>query len=221
MGQSAGAINVYALLTAPPVVSATPKLMHKAVPLSGGISLASNLPAGSIPTLNPASTSLAQGNALLNQLLIADGKATDAASAQAYAAAQGPAQIAAYLRGKDPATLLTTLLTKLAPLGLAGSGPIPEGTVVPVDPVAAINAGNYLKVPVLAGNTREEAKLFPTFLALSPVLGGTSGRLVSDATLFNTQFGYNPDAAPTVSIDQWIPAQYLPVTTAGDRKSVV
>jgi para-nitrobenzyl esterase len=213
MGQSAGAINVYALLTSPLMVSASPKLMHKAVPMSGGLSLATNLPAGSIPTLNPASTALAQGNALLYNLLITDGLATDTASAQAYAATQTPAQIAAYLRGKPASTLLTTLLTKLAPLGLSGSGPIPEGTVLPVDPIAAINAGNYLKVPVLASNTRDEAKLFPTFLALSPALGGVSGRLVSDATLFNTQFNYNPDAAPTITIDQWIPAQYLPVAT--------
>ena len=213
MGQSAGAIDVYALMTSPLMVSANPKLMHRAVAMSGGISLASNLPAGSIPTLSPASTSLAQGNALLNNLLIADGKATDTASAQAYAATQTPTQIATYLRGKDPAALLTTLLTKLAALGLAGSGPIPEGVVVPVDPVAAINAGNYLKVPLIASNTRDEAKLFPTFLALSPALGGISGRLVSDATLFATQFSYNPDAAPTVAIGSWIPAQYLPVTT--------
>ena len=193
MGQSAGAIDVYALLTSPLMVNANPRLMHRAVPLSGGISLASNLPAGSIPTLNPASTALAQGNALLNNQLIVDGLATDTASAQAYVATQTPAQIAAYLRGKTPATLLTTLLTKLAALGLAGSGPIPEGVVVPVDPVGAINAGNYLKVPVLAGNTRDEAKLFPTFLALSPALGGVSGRLVA--------------------IGSWIPAQYLPVDT--------
>ena len=213
MGQSAGAIDVYALMTSPLMVNANPKLMHRAVAMSGGISLASNLPAGSIPTLSPASTSLAQGNALLNNLLIADGKATDTASAQAYVATQTPTQIATYLRGKDPAALLTTLLTKLAALGLAGSGPIPEGVVVPVDPVAAINAGNYLKVPLIASNTRDEAKLFPTFLALSPALGGISGRLVSDATLFATQFSYNPDAAPTVAIGSWIPAQYLPVTT--------
>ena len=214
MGQSAGAINVYALLTSPLVVSANPALIHKVVPMSGGISLGTELPAGSIPTLSPAAVSQAQGSALLNNLLIADGKATDTASAQAYVATQTAAQIAAYLRGKDPATLLTTLLTKLALLGLAGSGPIPDGAVVPTDPVAAISAGNYLKVPVLAGNTKEEAKLFPTYLALAPVLGGVSGRLVSDATLFSTQFGYNPNAAPTVTLAQWIPAQYLPVTTA-------
>ena len=213
MGQSAGAINVFALLTSPLMVNANPQLMHRAVPMSGGISLATNLPAGSIPTLNPASTALAQGNALLNNLLIADGLATDTASATAYLATQSKAQVAAYLRGKSPATLLGTLLTRLAALGLAGSGPIPEGTVLPVDPVAAIGAGQYLKVPVLASNTRDEAKLFPTFLALSPALGGVSGRLVSDATLFANHFSYQPDAAPTTTLAQWIPAAYLPVAT--------
>lgn len=213
MGQSAGAINVYALLTSPVVTNARHKLFHRLVPLSGGLSLGTNLPPGSIPTLSPESTYLAQGNALLANQLIADGLASDAASATAYAASQPPAQIAAYLRSKSPATLLGTLLTKLAPLGLAGSGPIPDGAVLPVDPIAAIQGGNYLRVPVLAGNTRDEAKLFPTFLALSPALGGVSGRLVSDATLFSTQFSYNPNGPATVSIDQWIPAQYLPVTT--------
>lgn len=213
MGQSAGAIDVYALLTSPLMINAPTKLMHRAVPLSGGISLATNLPPGSLPTLNTAASALAQGNALLNQALIADGRATDNASAQAYAATQTSAQIATYLRGKDPASLLTILLTRLAPLGLSGSGPIPDGAVVPVDPVSAINAGAYLKVPVLAGNTRDEAKLFPTFLALSPALGGVSGRLVNDATLFTNHFGANPDAAPTTTIEQWIPAAYLPVAT--------
>jgi para-nitrobenzyl esterase len=212
-GQSAGAINVYALLTSPLMVDAKPKLFHRAAALSGGISLASNLPPGSLPTLNPASVPLAQGNALLVNLVIADGHAIDTASAQAYIATQTPAQIAAYLRSKSPATLLGTLLTKLAALGLAGSGPIPDGAVLPVDPVAAIGAGNYVKVPFLASNARDEAKLFPTFLALSPALGGVSGRLVSDATLFMTQFSYNPNAAPTITVQQWIPAVYLPVNT--------
>ena len=213
MGQSAGAINVYALLTSPAVTNARHKLFHRAVPLSGGLSLATNLPPGSIPTLSPQAVYQAQGNALLSNQLIVDGLASDAASATAYVAGQTPEQIAAYLRSKSPATLFTTLLTRLAPLGLAGSGPIPDGAVLPTDPVAAIQAGNYLRVPVLAGNTRDEAKLFPTFLALSPALGGVSGRLVNDAQLFATQFSYQPDAPPTVSIEQWIPAVYLPVMT--------
>ena len=213
MGQSAGAINVYALLTSPLVVDRHPRLFHRAVPLSGGLSLATNLAPGRIPTLNPASQARAQGDALLYNLLIVDGLATDTTSAAAYAASRTPEQIADYLREKSPEVLLGTLVAKLGPLGLAGSGPIPDGVVLPVDPVASISAGNYHRVPVLAGNTRDEAKLFPTFLALSPALGGVSGRLVSDATLFDTQFGYDPDAAPTVRIEEWVPSQYLPVHT--------
>jgi para-nitrobenzyl esterase len=212
MGQSAGAIDVYAMLTSPPVVDGHPQLFHRAVPLSGGISLASNLPPGRIPTLNPASVALAQGNALVLNQLIVDGLASDTASAQAYVASHTSAQIAEYLRSKSPASLLFTLLTRLAALGLAGSGPIPDGAVLPTDPIAAINAGDYVRVPVLAGNTRDEAKLFPTFLTL---LGGPSGRLVSDAQLFSIQFNYDPDAAPQVTIQQWIPAFYLPVTAPG------
>jgi para-nitrobenzyl esterase len=212
MGQSAGAINVYAMLTSPLVVNARPRLFDRAAALSGGISLASNLAPGSLPTLNPASIYLLQGNALLRKQLIADGLAADDASADAYIASHSAAQLAAYLRSKTPAALLNTLLFRLAAFGLAGSGPIPEGTVLPVDPIAAINAGNYLKVPILAGNTRDEAKLFPTFLAL---FGTGSGRAVTDAQLFTIQFNYNPDAAPQIAIEQWIPPQYLPVTRPG------
>jgi para-nitrobenzyl esterase len=212
MGQSAGAINVYAMLTSPLVVNARPRLFDRAAALSGGISLASNLAPGSLPTLNPASIYLLQGNALLRKQLIADGLAADDASADAYIASHSAAQLAAYLRSKTPAALLNTLLFRLAALGLAGSGPIPEGTVLPVDPIAAINAGHYLKVPILAGNTRDEAKLFPTFLAL---FGTGSGRAVTDAQLFTIQLNYNPDAAPQIAIGQWIPPQYLPVTKPG------
>ncbi len=210
MGQSAGAINVYALLTTPATVDARPRLFHRAVPLSGGISLAGNLPPGHIPTLNPAAVYLAQGNRLLQGQVLADGLAPDLAGAAAWVASQTPGQIAAYLRSRPPSALLQTLLTQLAPLGLAGSGPIPDGVMLPADPIAAIAAGNYLRVPVLAGNTRDEGKLFPTFLTL---FGGPSGRLVSDQQLFDIQYGYAPDAPPQIALGQWIPAAYLPVTT--------
>ena len=210
MGQSAGAIDVYALLVSPLTVGAG--LFHKTIAISGGISLASELPPGSLPTLNPASFYVTQGNLLLYNLLIADGKATDVASAQAYVATQTSAQIADYMRSKDPSTILTILLTKLAAAGVSGSGPIPEGTVVPPDPVASIAAGNYLKGPLLISNTRDEAKLFPSFLALSPALGGKPGLIVSDATRFTMMQNYNPDA-PTLTDADLIDPSYLPVGT--------
>ncbi|HYD62627.1 MAG TPA: carboxylesterase family protein [Noviherbaspirillum sp.] len=207
MGQSAGAINTWALVTSPLTIG----LFHKAVPISGGISLASNLPAGSLPTLNPASTYLAQGTALLVNLLIADGKASDNASAQAYVASQTNAQIADYLRSKDAKVILATLLAK----GLTGSGPIPEGTVVPSDPIAAINAGNYRKMPILAGTTAEEGKLFTPFFALSPALGGKPGLKISDAARFTIQHNFNGDQPTTLTAADIIDASYLPVDAPG------
>ena len=213
MGQSAGAINVYALLVSPQVVAASPPLVHRAVPLSGGISMSSNLPPGSLPIVLPLMAYEAQGPTLVQHLLIAAGLASDAASAGAWLADRSAAEVAAWLRDCSPATLLTTLFTQLTPLGLSGSGPIPEGSVVPQDPIAAIAAGQYRQVPVLASTTRDEGKLFPTFLALSPLLGGVSGRLVSDAQMFSTQFHYDPDAAAVQRIEDWIPAAYLPVST--------
>jgi len=208
-GQSAGAINVYALMVSPLTQNAA--LFQKAAAFSGGISLASNLPAGNIATLTPASTYATQGNTLLWDLLIADGLATDTASAQAYAATQTNAQIATYMRSKTPSAIFTQLLTKLALVGLSGSGPIPEGTVVPVDPIANITAGTYTKVPFLASNTRDEAKLFASFL---PLVGGPAGGLiVNDATRFTMMANFNPDAAPTLTDADLINAAYLPVTT--------
>lgn len=207
MGQSAGAINVWALQTSPLMMAAQPKLFHRNVPLSGGISLASNLPAGSLPMLNPRSFYQGQGTALLQNLLIVDGLATDAASANAYIAGKTPAEIAAYLRGKAPQQLFTTLLTRM-PLQ-AGSGPIPDGTVVASNPIEAIKAGDYLKVPVLAGNTRDEGKLFPSFLFLVGAEFPTV-RKVSDAQLFAHHFSNDPNAVAQTPIEDWLVASVLP-----------
>ena len=162
MGQSAGAVDVYAVMVSPLVVNANPSLVHRLLPISGGLSLAGELPAGSIATLAPASAYAGQAAFLLAQLVIGDGLATDVTSANAYIATQTNAQLATYLRGKSADAILTTVLTKLAPIGASGSGPIPDGTVVPTSAIAAIQAGQALKVPILAGNTRDEGKLFPT-----------------------------------------------------------
>lgn len=204
MGQSAGAINLLALMASPMAKG----LFHKAMPLSGGISLASNLPAGTLPTLSPASTYLKQGNGLLQNLLVADGKAADLAGAATYAAGLSNAQVADYLRGKDAKTILGTVLAK----GLTGSGPIPDGAVLPVDPIAAIAAGQYLKVPTVVGMTRDEGKLFTPFL---PLVGGPKvGFKIDDATRFTMMQNFNPDAAPTLTSADIIDPVYLPVTTA-------
>lgn len=205
MGQSAGAINVWALLASPHAAG----LFHRAVPISGGISLASNLPAGMIPTLNPESAYLGQGNLLAQHLVVGDGLAADLGGAAAYLAGLTSEQVADYLRGKSAETILTTVLAK----GLTGSGPIPDGELLPLDPIAAISSGRYNRVPVLAGNTRDEGKLFAPFLALSPALGGVPGHIIDDATRFRMMAGFDPDAPTTLTSADIIHSSYLPVDT--------
>jgi para-nitrobenzyl esterase len=161
--------------------------------------------------LNPASYYATQGRALLHALLIADGTAGDDAGATAYVATQTSARVAEYMRSRTPATILSALLTKLGPLGLSGSGPIPDGTVLPADPIAAVAAGDYARVPVLAGTTRDEGKLFASFLALSPALGGAPGLVVSDAGRFTMMYDFDPDGATALSDETMIAPRYLPV----------
>ncbi|HRO61672.1 MAG TPA: carboxylesterase family protein [Burkholderiaceae bacterium] len=206
MGQSAGAINTWALLTSP----LADGLMHKAIPLSGGISLASNLPAGSLPTLAPEATYELQGNALLNNLLVADGTVPDLASAPAWVASRTPEQIADYMRSKDAGTILGIVLGRLSAAGLGGSGPIPDGTVLPADPIAEIGAGNYPKMPILAGMTRDEGKLFAPFLTL---FGGPPGMIISDADRFRLMMNFDPDAPTTLTNADILHPFYLPVDT--------
>jgi len=215
MGESAGAVNVYALLTSPLMLKARPSLFHRALPMSGGISRAEDLPPSSIPVLMDPAYFDQQAELLLTQLLVADDLARDEAAAKAYLAERKPDEIARYLRGRSTDAVLTRVITTLKSARHSLSGPIADGLVMSTDPIGSIKAGRYLKVPVLAGNMRDETKLFPGLLALSPGLGGVSGRLPSETELFAMATGYDPDAAPQTRIEQWIPARYLPVDAPG------
>lgn len=209
MGQSAGSVNVLALMTSPVVTATRPQLFHRLVELSGGISTAATIRPGGVPSIVARSIYGQQGDALVAAALVADGTAVDTAAAQVWIAARTPAEVAAYLRGKSPDALLSLVRGPLTALGLSGSNPIADGNVLPVDPIAAIRAGNYLKVPVLAGITRDEVKLFPSLLTW---LGAPNGRLLTDAQVFDIAYDYDPDGPPTTTVGDWIHPFYLPVT---------
>jgi para-nitrobenzyl esterase len=215
MGESAGAVNVYALLTSPLMIGAKPALAQRLLAMSGGIARAQDLPPGSIPVLLDPDYFDRQAALLLTQSLVGDGHAADPAAAQAYLARHDAADIARYLRGRSADALLSQVRTGLTAARQANSGPIADGLVMSKDPIGAIRAGHYLKVPVLAGNTRDEAKLFAGLLAVSPALGGVSGQRIGERELFALASRYDPDAPAQIRIDQWIPAQYLPVDAPG------
>ncbi|RYY62100.1 MAG: carboxylesterase/lipase family protein, partial [Comamonadaceae bacterium] len=212
MGQSAGAVNVYALLTSPLLVAREKPLFHRVVALSGGISTPASLPKGAIAGVLPAAVWATRGDALLDELLVAQGRAPDAAGARRLVEAAGPAA-AGWLRASSADQLLDVVRTRLAQRGMAASNPVPDGWVVARDPIAAIREGRYVRVPVLAGHTRDEAKLFPQLFALRPDLGGVSGRLLDDAAVFRLASRYDPEAAPQTTVGAWIPPAYLPAST--------
>lgn len=215
MGESAGAVNVYALLTSPMLVERPTPLFHRVIALSGGISSAATLPPGAVPGILPRAVWRRRGAGLLAHALAADGQVPDAAAATAYVTGRPAAALAAWLRRQSADTLLSVVQTRLVPAGLSGANPIPDGHVVATDPIAAIRAGRYVPVPVLAGNTRDETRLFPALLALRPAFGGISGRLLDDAAVFRLVHRYDPEAPPATRIEDWIPPAYLPVDAPG------
>lgn len=213
MGQSAGAVNVYALLTSPMLLARDKPPFQRAVVLSGGISTAASLPKGAIPGVLPAALWAKRGDALLDEMLMSQGRATDESDARQLVSKTGATAMADWMRSSSADSILEVVRTRLAQRGMAASNPIPDGWVVAKDPIAEIRAGRYVHVPVLAGLARDETKLFPQLFALRPDLGGTSGRLLDDAAVFALAAHYDPEAAPQTSIQQWVPPAYLPVAT--------
>ncbi len=168
-GQSAGSGNVFSLMVSPLARG----LFHKAVGISLGLSK------------NSVATGENAAKALLQQLVIADGKATTTAEADTYLATLSNAQIRDFLysRTKDQLLIATTKTSVLS-----GTQPAlyTDGTVISADPNAAINAGNFNNVPVMMGNTAREGSLFAAYL-------GASGWKVSDLQRGAWMMTFDPD----------------------------
>ncbi len=191
MGQSAGAVNTWGLVVSP----ASAGLLHKAVPLSGGIAF------------SPRATAQTYSKKLLNAIAIADGKAADPVAADAWIASQTNAQIATYLRGLPADKLLTIVLAN--PLLGNAPAPIEDGTILPVNSAAEVAAGRFNKVPMLIGNTRDEGTLFGNTFGTFTGLG--RGFKPTDYERFGLQYNFNPDVPTTLTEADLISAPYLPV----------
>jgi para-nitrobenzyl esterase len=146
-GESAGGVNVLSMLIAPPAKG----LFQRAMSESGGARTSS------------VADGDASSRAVLEQLLVRDGRAPTRASASAVADSMSPEQVRAYLRSKTDRQILRCYSS--AGLGMIGNPAIfRDGAVIAADGFDALRTGEYPgKVPVILGSNREELKLFLTF----------------------------------------------------------
>ncbi|MFL1380309.1 carboxylesterase/lipase family protein [Nocardiopsis protaetiae] len=174
MGESAGAVNVWALMVSPLARG----LYHKAIPLSGGLS-----------TTAPED---------------ARTYAEDLASAAARDAGLDGVEAGVPLLERMSDDDLVRLALRH---GLDGTpAVIADGTVIPGDPYAALGDGSNRDVPVLAGNTLEEGKLFGSLVGAHPQ---------SDRDRFTMQYEFDPDRPGPWGVEDFIAEQYLPVDGPG------
>ena len=191
-GQSAGAGNVWTLVASPQASG----LFHKAVPMSGGLGIATKTSGSSF------------GDVLIRWLVyLGSGKTLDSAGITAYVNANlnTPELQKAYLYSKSATELMTAYIGS----GI-GNNSSPnyfftskfgDGTVLPLDFATALT-GIYLNnVPMLAGLTNEEGKYGGSYFALP-------GKWQE---MFNTP---DPDHPTLTSIDQIIQLAYLPANKA-------
>ncbi|MGC7095271.1 carboxylesterase/lipase family protein [Amycolatopsis lurida] len=167
MGESAGAVNVWALMVSP----LSEGLMDKAIPLSGGWSFET-----------PAAARAYAGKFVTE----AAGEGGDAVGRLRSMPADD--LIRAQVRVGDPPRVLN------------------DGVVLPADHRAAVAAGKYRDVPVLAGNTAEEGKLF------GAVIGAYRP---SDYDRFTLQHFFDPDRPSGLTVRDLIADAYLPVDGPG------
>ncbi|GIF07596.1 carboxylesterase/lipase family protein [Actinoplanes siamensis] len=170
MGESAGAVNVWALLVSPLAKG----LIDKVIPLSGGLLFATPAQARTYADALVTAAVGSSGNRDEDVRRLRQLPAADVIRAQIARGA---------VVGDPPAV-------------------IADGTVLPTDYHAAITTGAFAGIPVLAGNTLEEGKLF------GAVLGAYRP---SDYERFTRQYFFNPNKPSPYAVRDFINDRYLPV----------
>lgn len=187
-GESAGGQNVFCLVSSPMANG----LFHRAISESGVIR-PSTPQEGAIHI-----------NGILAKLMVKEGKAADAKAAASILASMPAQNVEAYMRSKTPQDFL-----EMYPEGkAAGMIRFPtafgDGKALPVDFYAALDSGNYNKVPMILGTNKEEAKLF---IRSYPVFAGwrQDGSLLRDSAkmeLYNLTAKYQSDSWKVMAVDQ-------------------
>jgi para-nitrobenzyl esterase len=143
-GESAGGMNVYSLLASPLAKG----LFQRAISESGA------------PSANPMDKGEAKAGSALLKLIVNDKLAANEREAEKFLRNKNNPWIADYLRKKSPQEIYACYHP--GPFGsLRESSQIfADGRVIPAKPKELLAKGDFNRTPFLAGNNREEAKLF-------------------------------------------------------------
>jgi para-nitrobenzyl esterase len=162
-GESAGGHNVYMLLLSPLARG----LFHRAIAQSGGTGTEAPAKAENFAD-DPAPGEATSSNEVLLRLLVADGKASDPASARQLLSAMAPAEIAGFLRSRTPEQLFAPYQREFAQGMFEMPQAFADGVVLPAGKPLELFArpDGWNRMPVMAGTNLDEHKLF---MFMSPV----------------------------------------------------
>lgn len=154
-GESAGAVNVFALVLSPMAKG----LFHRAISQSGGLqemplAAALNFADDAVPGMPNSAPEV------VNEILIRDGKAKNRAEAKARQLSMSNAEITQLLYSQTPAEI-----TKIVNPSGVRLYPAPrlfsDGAVLPAGPaIEALAQGLFNKVPMIIGTNRDERRTY-------------------------------------------------------------
>jgi para-nitrobenzyl esterase len=141
-GQSAGAMDVLALLIAPKA-----KGLFQCAMAQSGVARTSSVAEADM-----------MSSSVIEKLLVADGTAQTHAQADAAATAMPPSVLAAYLRKKTDREILRTYGPSKSGI-IANPDVLNDGAVIPIEGFNSFATGRYpSKVPIILGGNLEELK---------------------------------------------------------------
>jgi len=143
-GESAGAGNVYTLVSSPLAKG----LFQKAIAQSGA------------PQAGSKEKAEEHAQSILYKLVIKDGLAKDEKEAEKLITQKDNQWIANYLRGKSAEEIYLAYETGIFGRLKGFRGTFVDGVVLVESPKQSLEKGNYNQVPFLVGSNQEELKLF-------------------------------------------------------------
>jgi len=197
-GESAGGWNVMALMASP----LAKNLFHGAIAQSGGLDIE---PIARAEHYKDEGGHQHSSREFINQLLIAEGKANDAASAKEIQSSMTTASLSTYLRSKSTEEVYKAFRSETGGKVFRNLDLIGDDVVLPkaiASEELFANPANYNAVPVMMGTNRDEMKLFLSFSPdhVDTLMGLPVG--IKDSKRYDAYSRYSSDQWKIKAVDR-------------------